>query len=151
MFLYYFCNRKCWITVSRSVDNKDHLGNHSHKPLDNLAAGNSQHWILHSWLSLNMELMLIKLEWSHFDRWFCNQSAFYLQKLLQFFLLQWLSSLYLFLGHRLAIFMSQLRRCHQLNSDAVIMRNFPSKQCLALPVSHNLRYHGKNLCGQQLA
>ena len=27
----------------RSVDNKDHLGNHSHKPLDNLAAGNSQH------------------------------------------------------------------------------------------------------------
>ena len=151
MFLYYFCNRKCWITVSRSVDNKDHLGNHSHKPLDNLAAGNSQHWILHSWLSFNSDLMLIKLKWNHFDRWFCNLSALYLSRTAATLLIAVAVKLVPLFRHRIVIFMSQLRRCHQLNSDAVIMRNLPSKQCLALPVSHNLWYHGKNLCGQQLA
>ena len=46
MVLYYFCIRKCWITALRSVGNNDPLGNHSLKSLDNLAAGNSQHWIL---------------------------------------------------------------------------------------------------------
>ena len=152
MFLYYFCIRKCWTTVSRSVDNKDPPGEAIPRSLWAVLLLETAGCVIFKMTLVTGTNMTSKMEWSHPDGWPNYQSTFSSSRVTPAILFfAGAGKLVPFFRHRLAISLFQLRRCHQLNSDADIMRNLPSKLCLALPVSHNLRYHGKNLCGQQLA
>lgn len=93
--------------------------------------------------------MTLKKEWIHPNGWLNNQSSFSLSKGTAAVLLcAGVGKLVLLSKHRLAVSYSLLRRCHQLNSDADIMRNFSSKNCVALSVSLNRQYYGENLCSQ---
>ena len=99
-----------------------------------------------------MEQVTLKMEWNHPVGWPCAQSTFSISRgNAATIVCAVLGKLVPFLRRWLAFSSFLLRRCPQLNSDADITRNLPLKHRVSLPVSRNRRYHGENLCGQQLA